>query len=69
MPYVLQLYWDVISNGNVMLYDLVGILEAIGHENIIHFCYYNSNRSRCSGIFNGNVIGFWFSFRHMFGSI
>ena len=52
-----------------MLYDLVRILEVIGHRNIIHFFYYDSKYSRCSGsrsnmigISNGNVIGFLFSF-------
>ena len=29
-----------------VLYDLVGILEGIVHGNIIHFCYFNNNRSR-----------------------
>ena len=27
-----------------MLYVFVRIFEGIGHGNIIHFCYYNSNR-------------------------
>ena len=57
-----------------MLYVLVWILEGIGHGNIIHFCYYNSNR--CNGsrfnvieISNGNLIGFSFSFWYLFGNI
>ena len=33
-----------------MLCDLVRILEGIGYENIIHFCYNNSNRSSGSWI-------------------
>ena len=59
-----------------MLYVLVRILEGIGLGNIIHFCYYNSNRSRYSGrrsnmigISNGNVIGLQFSFWNMFENI
>ena len=57
-----------------MLYVLVIIFEGIGHGNIIHFCYYNNNRSSGSWsdmneISNGNVIGFWFSFWYMFGNI
>ena len=32
-----------------MLYVLIRIFEGIGHGNIIHFCYYNSNRSSGSG--------------------
>ena len=46
-----------------MIYILVRILEGIGHGNIIHFCYYNSNSSSGSRInmieiSNGNVLGF-----------
>ena len=46
-----------------MLYVLVRILESVGHGNIIHFCYYNNNRSSGSrsnmiGITNGKVLGF-----------
>ena len=37
-----------------MLYVLVRILDGIDHGNIIHFCYYNSNRSSGSLI---NIIG------------
>ena len=67
-----------IGNGNVMVAGLLGgicyrkfklysIFECIDHGNIIHFCYYNNNRSTCSrnnmiGISNGNVIGYSFRF-------
>ena len=33
-----------------MLYDLVRILEGIGHEDIIHFNYYNNKRSSVIGV-------------------
>ena len=57
-----------------MLYVLVRVLQGIGHGNIIHFCYYNSNRSsgrrsNMIGISNGNIIGFWLSLWYMFENI
>ena len=68
----MQLYWDGISNyGNVIC--LVRKLEGIGHGNIIHFCYYNNNRSSSRSnmieISNGNFIGFCFSFWYLLEKI
>ena len=37
-----------------MLYVFVRIFEGISHGNIIHFCYYNSNRNNHNNRSNHN---------------
>ena len=49
-----------------ILYGINNDNEVIGLGNIIHFCYYNSNRisgnrSNMIEISNANVIVFWFN--------
>ena len=64
-----------IGMGLVTYYmDLVMILEGIGNGNVIWFCNYNRNHhsgSRSIGIWIRiwNIIGFYLSFKYMFGNI